>query len=783
MALRDDLVKERSEKDKKEANDAKKRKDYLALEKKNKTLSARSDKEAKKARDRARVKSVKEGLKKGKVPPEWETIYANAISKIERTLKDDVTEFSFKDEVDKEYYEGKKAELGMMNKYLTKRLRKEGFKHATFLLRHTSEKYQTDEDRKRRNSEQEHLDNAAQEDYDRKYYEWLYDETGRVSEPTLKLKTAKWRATGVLHHYFWEIKGGLYHLGASKADDSKFDDKNTAVTSTITGFGALVGGVIAFLFKLYNIDIFPSLEFFGTILTFALFIGLGAGAGFLIALFINTIRKEIRRIVIHKSSGKTLAISLSVALAAVLALGGGSAAFYFMFPFETVTMDGVTYVKDYNVYNIKSLDPKAEEITIRGSVRFMDVDARYWPEGLFDKCDNLKRLYLPENFMRCDLSPVFDTLEYLSIGKLDTMTTFSSYCYDSDGGSASSSNGSSNADKKPLEVHVRNVDVLPNSAFSGDRIIRKFTFEKTIKEIGNSAFKGTRLSTLEGLESATVIGEAAFMGCNQLESVTLPDGLKIIEAETFSGCRSLKTVNIPDSVTEIRAKAFCDCDVLETIDLPDSITTIGARVFGDCDSFKSIRLPDGIKTIEASTFYDCVALTDISIPDSVTKIGSNAFQRCGFLKDASFLPDSLEYIGSFAFSGSGLETLKLPDNVKYIREGAFYECLSLETAIIPHATELHDGKIFSKCANLRYVSFGDSVTRIHEETISTDQPLTITIGKNLEYVDTNAIIASKGLERVNFRGTESEWKALRNRIYSSTWDRWNDIVVLNYTGE
>ena len=78
------------------------------------------------------------------------------------------------------------------------------------------------------------------------------------------------------------------------------------------------------------------------------------------------------------------------------------------------------------------------------------------------------------------------------------------------------------------------------------------------------------------------IGENAFsdswMACDLL-SVSLPIGLKRIEARPFSGCGLLRNVTVPLTVTELDPTAFANCVSLERLSLPPGFTaTIGDAV-------------------------------------------------------------------------------------------------------------------------------------------------------------------------------------------------------------
>ena len=64
----------------------------------------------------------------------------------------------------------------------------------------------------------------------------------------------------------------------------------------------------------------------------------------------------------------------------------------------------------------------------------------------------------------------------------------------------------------------------------------------------------------------------------------------------------------------------------------------------------------------------------------VIKIGDSAFDGCKSLKEVE-LPDSLEEIGWYAFSSSGIEKITLPANVTTIGKFAFFNCQSLQEFI------------------------------------------------------------------------------------------------------
>ena len=78
--------------------------------------------------------------------------------------------------------------------------------------------------------------------------------------------------------------------------------------------------------------------------------------------------------------------------------------------------------------------------------------------------------------------------------------------------------------------------------------ITKVVIEDGVTEIGNSAFADLPITTATLGEDVTRIGEAAFMNCNGLESINIPDGVTAIEVGAFAYCYSLKELVLPESV-------------------------------------------------------------------------------------------------------------------------------------------------------------------------------------------------------------------------------------------
>lgn len=67
-------------------------------------------------------------------------------------------------------------------------------------------------------------------------------------------------------------------------------------------------------------------------------------------------------------------------------------------------------------------------------------------------------------------------------------------------------------------------------------------------------------------------------------TLTLPAGLRVIEAEAFCGNTSISRVVVPEGATTIEARAFADSSLTEII-LPSTLTSIADSAFDGCGEF------------------------------------------------------------------------------------------------------------------------------------------------------------------------------------------------------
>jgi len=89
------------------------------------------------------------------------------------------------------------------------------------------------------------------------------------------------------------------------------------------------------------------------------------------------------------------------------------------------------------------------------------------------------------------------------------------------------------------------------------------------------------------------IPDSAFQYCENITSITLPEGITTIGDTAFHYCENLTSINLPDSLTTINQNAFTECLNLGSITIPAKVTTIQGFAFGHCSSLTTVIFAQG----------------------------------------------------------------------------------------------------------------------------------------------------------------------------------------------
>lgn len=120
-------------------------------------------------------------------------------------------------------------------------------------------------------------------------------------------------------------------------------------------------------------------------------------------------------------------------------------------------------------------------------------------------------------------------------------------------------------------------------------------------------------------EGIKEIADGAFGRIPELTEITLPGSLERIGEAAFIYC-GMREITIPKGVAELERAAFLHCDQLETVHLQEGLRVIGWDAFWECSKLTDIQLPKTLEQIGLRAFEQCASLKQLTIPASITTL-------------------------------------------------------------------------------------------------------------------------------------------------------------------
>ena len=313
-------------------------------------------------------------------------------------------------------------------------------------------------------------------------------------------------------------------------------------------------------------------------------------------------------------------------------------------------------------------------------------------------------------------------------------------------------------------------------------------------------------------------------------SVTIPEGVETINSRSFYGFDNLASVKLPSTLTYIGDEAFVRC-AFTGVELPSGLKTLSRRAFWGCPNLTSLTIPAGLEPIDYSVGYsgpaysyqrdfsynpvvDCKSFqgfkvatgcknysvrdgvlfskdgsvlysypsgltsSTYAVPQGTRSIASEAFAANDYLSQVSF-PSGFEKICYWAFYGTNLTSVTLPDSVTEVQEGVFEKCEQLASVRFSSGVKVLRDEVFSECPNLssvtntasieqygfwsfhnctslRAIKFGDKVKRIDSSTFdgcsvfTVDFPSYLTKTASGNYVKHDETVYVSGTENYDY---------------------------------
>ena len=282
------------------------------------------------------------------------------------------------------------------------------------------------------------------------------------------------------------------------------------------------------------------------------------------------------------------------------------------------------------------------------------------------------------------------------------------------------------------------------------------------------------LTTTHTVASTTkVIEMYAFSGCQNLTSVTLPEGLTTIDNNAFAYTRQLATIKLPESLTYLRGDAFYMSGISGEVTIPAAVENIeSAFAFEVCANLQAIHVAEGnsVLSSDRGVVYNKQKTQLMYIP-------------LGFVGDYSILPGT-ESIGYFQYNEEWknfdytsiitgcpkLTSLHIPASVNNIVNRSIRQNASLSSVTVDETSpyfQVSDGALYDKDMKTLY-------------WVADTREGSFVVPDGVEYLTEEVFRYASGLKQVTIPASVEK---MGNRVFNNftlegiTWLREEPLVV------
>lgn len=261
-------------------------------------------------------------------------------------------------------------------------------------------------------------------------------------------------------------------------------------------------------------------------------------------------------------------------------------------------------------------------LTISGTGAMEDYDF-FYSSPWYSYCDEITTLNIGDDVTSIGNTAFYDCTSLTSVTIPDNVKSIGNHAFES----------CTSLTSVTISDNVKSIGYY---AFAYCTSLESVDLGSGVETIGESAFRECYpLATITGGENVESIATMAFYEtawnfdiwkdpgmhyvgkvayrCTdpKLTSIVIKDGTVAIGHNCFDNRWNLQSVTLPNSVKVIESSAFLQCYNLKDITFPSSLTTIGAYAFEDCEELEIIRIGANVTSIGVDAFGGCTGLTDV----------------------------------------------------------------------------------------------------------------------------------------------------------------------------
>lgn len=306
----------------------------------------------------------------------------------------------------------------------------------------------------------------------------------------------------------------------------------------------------------------------------------------------------------------------------------------------------------------------------------------------FFGCSSLTKMYVPDSVLTIGKSAFQRCSDMISITLPDKLSTIETGLL----------SGCENLVLADIPNSVVSIGYI---AFFGCKSLSSVEIPESVTAINKDAF--SRCNSLKEInipKNVTLIDKGAFSHCAFLEKINVDEGNT--EYSDNDGVLFNKKGNyliaypagkpddkyeIPENVISINDSAFMGANNLVTLTIPSSIEMIGTSAFSECIKLTDVYISENVTTIGTFAFSKCTNLNFILLPNSIKSIENTAFAEC---ENLTIFCETSSYGYKFAMDNSIRWSSLAPEQVTEVSlVKSTHKTISLTWKAIPGKVEYH----------------------------------------------------------------------------------------------
>lgn len=295
---------------------------------------------------------------------------------------------------------------------------------------------------------------------------------------------------------------------------------------------------------------------------------------------------------------------------------------------------------------------KAEHITVRDGTRRIEAHA-------FACCESVKSITIPDSveIIGAQAFESCSSLEKIYIGSGVKKIGVAPFIFDVEG--------------RPC-INLKSIEVSKSNKHyvSVDGVL----FNKEMTELIQYPI-GKKQKEYVIPDSVTTLGYGAFCFCDELTKLTVGKGVTVIDDCMLFGCDNIETVILPDTLTKLDGGAF-KYSGIKYIDIPDSVTFLGCEAMTACERLETVNIGKGVSFI-----HEC-AIGGSSLRRINVDLRNKHFSS----KDGVLFNKDKTELLLYPANKSG-ETYRIPSSVKVIKLGAINQAKNLQKIYVGSGIE------------------------------------------------------------------------------------------------